>query len=442
MSNSSLFGRVMRAGSLALAGNIASQLLRFGSNLLLTRLLFPEAFGLMAIANSILLAVHLISDLGLGQSIVRSQRGHESDFLNTIWVMQIGKGTLMLIVLTLASPLVAKAYSQPMLIQLIPALGLAAFIAGFASTKIALVNRKIEVGRLTLIELGSQLIGVLVMLAWASVQPTPWALVAGNLASALARTLASHLMLAGPSNSFGWNPGVFKEVCHFGGWVMMSSTVTYFAGEGRNLINAALVSTKTVGLLVLSSTLALVVWGAIQQISGQVLFPAYAEVWRNRPQNLAAVVERSRRLQLLGGCATAALLALFGDRVVAAFYDNRYKDAGIFLQIQAVGSIFAFLSASYSGVLWAIGRPGLSAILISIQVAAVSALMILGHWLAGSIGLVVGIALSGLVIYPVNASVYARLKLFQPKTDCIPIALGLALSAYVFEYGNWRGVAN
>jgi O-antigen/teichoic acid export membrane protein len=437
-----LLARVIKAGSWTLFGNVASQVLRFGSNLVLTRLLFPEAFGLMAIAQSVLTAAHLLSDVGLSQSVVRSHRGHERAFLNTIWTMQIAKGALIMLIMVALSGFAAKGYHQPQLVLIIPALGLAAFVGGFGSTKVALFNRNIDAGRLTIIEMSSQLFGILCMLGWAWVSPTPWALVAGNLANAFALMAASHLVLKGPSNWFAWNRDVVREVWKFGGWVLLSSGVTFLSGEGRNLLNAALVSAKTVGLLVLSSTLAFVVWNAIQQVSGRVLFPAYAEVWRERPANFPAVVERSRRIQLLGGCAVAMLFALAGDRLVAWFYDPRYREAGVFLQIQAVGTMFSFLNASYTGVLWAIGRPGLSTMLLAVQVAVVTGLIFLGHALGGALGLVVAASCTGAIMYPIITLVYARFGLFQPRTDGLPIVLGLGLAAYVWRYGAWQAIGN
>ena len=441
LQGTSLLARVLRAGSVTLFGNVASQLLRFASNLVLTRLLFPGAFGLMAIAQALLTAANLLSDVGLQQAVVRSERGHEQAFLDTIWTLQVVKGLLILAVMTAAGPIAASGYGQPALVGVMPGLGLAALISGFSSTKVALVNRRIEVGRLTAIELGSQAFGIAVMLAWASLAPTPWALVGGNIASALARMAASHWMLKGPGNSFAWDRSVVREVWHFGGWVMLSSGVTFLVGEGRNLLNAALVDASVIGMMVLSSTLVFVVWNAIQQISGRVLFPAYAEVWRERPQNLPAVVERSRRWQLLGGCGVSVLFALAGDRIVHWFYDPRYAEAGAFIQLQAAGTLFSFLNASYTGVLWAIGRPGLSTLLLGIQAAVTAALVLAGHALGGAVGLVALSSCTGFFMYPVNAYVYGRFGLFQPKTDALPIVAGLLLAAYVGLHGSWSAFA-
>ena len=436
-AGNSLLARVIRAGSVTMLGNVGSQLLRFVSNLLLTRLLFPGAFGLMAIAQSILTAANLLSDVGLQQAVVRSHRAHDAAFLDTIWTMQILKGLLIVVAMAIAAPFAAKGYAQPSLVAIMPALGLASLVTGFSSTKVALMNRRIEVGRLTMMELGAQFVGIVVMLVWARLVPTTWALVGGNLASALARTLASYWLIDGPGNRLRWDRSVVQEVWQFGGWVMLASGVTFLAGEGRNLLNAALVSAGEVGLLVISSTLAFVVWNAIQQVSGRVLFPAYAEVHRERPHKLSAVVERSRRWQLLGGCAVATLFALFGARLVHWFYDPRYAMAGVFLQIQAVGTLFSFLNASYSGVLWALGRPGLNTVLLAVQVVVVALLTLLGHALGGTLGLVAGASCTGLVMYPFNALVFRRFGLYQPRTDWAPIACGILCAVYVARFGAW-----
>ncbi|HEY8977081.1 MAG TPA: oligosaccharide flippase family protein, partial [Burkholderiaceae bacterium] len=95
-----LSARTLRSGSWTIVGNLAGQALRFGSNLVLTRLLFPEAFGLMAIAQAILTAARLFSDVGLMQGAVRSARGHEQRYLDTIWTLDILKGSLIVLVMT------------------------------------------------------------------------------------------------------------------------------------------------------------------------------------------------------------------------------------------------------------------------------------------------------------------------------------------------------
>ena len=62
---------------------MASQLIRFIGNLVLARLLMPDAFGLMAVISTLMLGLNLLSDIGTGPTIIQSPRGTERVFLNT-----------------------------------------------------------------------------------------------------------------------------------------------------------------------------------------------------------------------------------------------------------------------------------------------------------------------------------------------------------------------
>src|SRR6185503_3747388 len=87
-----LRARVLHAGGWTVAGFGISQAIRFGSNLIMTRLLVPEMFGVMAIATMVMMGLAMFSDLGLRQSVVQSRIGYKPEFLNTVWVLQIVQG--------------------------------------------------------------------------------------------------------------------------------------------------------------------------------------------------------------------------------------------------------------------------------------------------------------------------------------------------------------
>jgi len=111
-----------------------SQGLRFASNLILTHLLFPDLFGLMSLVNVVLMGLNLFSDIGVGTSIVRSNRGDDPDFLNSAWTLQVVRGFgIWIISVVIAYPM-AQLYNSPDLVWLIPMVGLTAIISGFNST--------------------------------------------------------------------------------------------------------------------------------------------------------------------------------------------------------------------------------------------------------------------------------------------------------------------
>jgi len=64
--------KVVCSGSWVIAGHILSQCMRLGGNLILTRLLVPEMFGIMAIVTIIMGGLVMFSDVGVLQNIVQS----------------------------------------------------------------------------------------------------------------------------------------------------------------------------------------------------------------------------------------------------------------------------------------------------------------------------------------------------------------------------------
>ena len=107
-----LAGSVSRGALWTMLGFTAIQAIRLGSSLILTRLLFPEAFGLMALVTVFVIGLELLSDAGILQSIIRHPKAEEPRFLHTAWTIQVYRGvTLYLCALALAYP-VSLAYGQ------------------------------------------------------------------------------------------------------------------------------------------------------------------------------------------------------------------------------------------------------------------------------------------------------------------------------------------
>lgn len=437
----SLRERVFKAGGVTVLGYAANQLIRFGSNLILTRLLFPEAFGIVAIMQAVVIGVAMLSDVGVAQSIVRNKEGAEPRFVNTAWTIQICKGLVMAVALAIAGPFVARAYGQPMLAELMPMAALAAVISGFASTKVALADRNVDAVRVTLLDVGSLLIGIVasILIAWH--YPSPWALVLGNIVSTVVRVIASHLILKGPINRFAWDRDVARSIFSFGGWVLLSSMLTFFAGEGNKLVSAALLDVKLLALLGIATTLSMVVWQAVSQMTGRVLFPAYSEVLRTDPSRFSSVVEKARRVQIAPAWVVSLAFAVFGSQIVAFLYDARYDGAGVILQLLSLGLLVGMLNGSFGGALWAMGRVGVSTWMLVAQVVIQLGGMFAGHWLYGKGGVIVGFAASGWLLYPLHAAVYARLGLWHPRTDIPVLIASSAAAAGVLMHLDWRVLA-
>lgn len=242
------FDRVLRGSTFVAIGYGASQAMRLAANLILTRLLFPEAFGLMALVSVFLVGLAMFSDVGIGLAIMQHKRGDDPVFLNTAWTIQIVRGALLwLVTLVLAVPL-ARFYEAPMLAQLLPVAGLSLFIAGFNPTQIESAGRHLLLGRLTVLDLASQVIGTLSMIGLAFLTGSIWALVTGELIGALAKFWLTQRYLDGLRNRLVWDRATAHEMMRFGKWIFLSTVCGFVLAQGDKAILGRFLSFADLGI--------------------------------------------------------------------------------------------------------------------------------------------------------------------------------------------------
>ncbi len=419
--------RVLQSGSWTLAGYGVNQALRLGGNLILTRLLFPEAFGLMAIINAVNFGIHMLTDVGIGPSIIQKAQGNDPVFLNTAWTVQIVRGILAWGVLCALALPMASFYGEPLLASMIPVVGLSAIISGFNSTKLLTAQRNLEAARVTQIEVATSVIGLFCMVYLAWLMQSVWALVWGSLISVSLKMVASHMVLHGIKNQFAWDRGALDHLLGFGRWILLSSGLTFLSVEGARLMIGAMLDMRQLALFTLASTMNLMFWQAMLQLAWKIFFPAYSETFRSNPKNLMAVLLKSRLIIILPSWSLAVLFIFIGSPVMETLYDERYHGSGVMLEQLAAGSLVACIWGSYLGVLLAIGKVTAMTALTAIQIVCQFGMMLIGHHYWGGAGLVIGVAAAGWVVYPANAFVMYRNGLWQPKLDLALLAASVLI---------------
>ncbi|HFC12031.1 MAG TPA: polysaccharide biosynthesis protein, partial [Anaerolineae bacterium] len=224
------------------------QILRFASRTILSYLILPELFGIMTVVNVFILGLDFFSDIGIIPNIVQSKRGDDPQFLNTAWTVQIGRGILLWLTTLLIALPVANFYHNDIYRIVLPITGLAALIGGFKSTKLATAQRKLHMRDIIIIELIGYGSGLTVMLTWAYLQPSIWALVAHGLTQAVVEMSLSHLLLKGERNRFAWERKAVNEMFFFGRWIFLSTALTFLARESNKLIVARVMDERFVGI--------------------------------------------------------------------------------------------------------------------------------------------------------------------------------------------------
>lgn len=220
---------------------------------------------------------------------------------------------------------------------------------------------------------------------------------------AVAKLLLSHVALPGFRNRFEWEPRTRASLLHFGRWIFLSTLLMFLAGQSDRLIFGKLVDLDRLGVYGIAVMLAQMPAMGVGTLSGRIVFPLFSRV-HNEGGNLGAAYRRVRwPLLMLGGWATAGLLA-GGPTIVRLMYDDRYIEAGWMLQIVALGTWFGVLLEGTNGAaLLARGLARWTAAGSAAKLIGLVVLVPVGHVIAGFPGAVAGAAAAELLRYVVSA---------------------------------------
>ncbi len=435
MQGDGLRAKALRGSGWTVAGFGASQVLRLGSNLILTRLLFPEAFGLMALAQVFLQGLNMLSDIGVGPSIVQNKRGDDPDFLATAWTMQVIRGfVLFLLMCALAYP-ASLIYDEPLLFPILVLIGSTAIVRGFQSIGIATASRKMALGRLTMIDLVSQSVGIATMIVWAWFYPTVWALVVGGVVVSIVRVMLGHLYLASSGNRFHFERSAAREIFHFGKWIFVATAMTYFGGQGLRLVQGGLVPMDVLGVISIAGMFGIMADQLIKKIGGGVLFPAFARIHLERPADLVVKLREARTKLFLMSFPLFGFLIVFGRDLITLMYDERYHSGGLFLLIMTTGSAIASQRTPFGMVLIATGDSFGHAVIMVVTAVSRIAAVVVGYKLNGVVGMLLADILAQAIIYPFEAWRLRRIGLWFPWFDVAVFAVYLVLGAGSFLVG-------
>lgn len=414
-----LESRALRATLWTVVSYGAAQSLRVVNSLVLTRLLVPSAFGQMTLVTTVIVGITLLSDIGLGPSIIQSARGDDPRFLNTAWTLQVIRGTVMWMVALLLSWPAARFYHDPTLLKVLPVLALSMILTGFNSTNLLTLSRHMSVRRLFAIDFSTQVVALLVTVAWAYRWPSIWALVGGNLASSLYRLTLSHRasIVPGIRNRFLWDKESLSNILHFGKWIFLGTAFFFFASQADRLILGKVVSLSVLGVYGIAFSLSDIPRSVIGAFSSKVGYPFIAKIIHLPLAEFRAQYLRYRVFALLIGAFLLSLMVVFGDQLVLRLYKPAYADGAWMVPILALGLWHTLLYQTTNPVLFSLGKSKYNAMGNAAYCAAVLIGIPVAFHFYGLLGAVIAVAAGDFPLYLVIQSGAVREGIRPLKQD-------------------------
>lgn len=429
--------KALLASVTVVMGDILMLILRLGGNLIMTRLLYPEAFGLMAIVTMVLIGLHLISDAGVINAVILYGKDKGRRFVDTAWTILVIRGFVVSILCACLALPIAMFYDNDKLYELIIVAGLTAIISGFSSPQVMLSQRDIEVGRLTVLDLTSYAISLFITIIWLLLIPTIWALVANALIYQFLRACLSYVILKPYKPKFVYDPESVSLIFNFGKWILVSSAITFFSLQGDKVIMAKWMTASELGIYSVAAGFALILDTALSAINGKVLLPVFSEIKKNGRDFFVKQHRRAKRLMLMLSVPILLFFGVFGAWLIEVLYDDRYSEAGWMLQLLALGGIFNTLAQSIGPVMLAYGDSKGHMNLQIIKVGLLGVCTYFGGKYLGVTGLLVGLVVSHVLFYP---ALFFAVRKYKINTTAIDVTFALGLIVFISAIWFFTGI--
>lgn len=321
-----------------IASHVLQMLLRVGSSLVVTRLLTPEAYGVVGILTSISYILTLVSDMGLRAYIVR-HRDAGAAVVQTVWTVRLIRNSTLFAIMFLGAPLFAHAYNAPDITLAIRVCAFPFLIEAAGSLSGNMTERNRGVIRLTVIEFARFLVTLVTTVVAAYFLRNYWAVVLSIFAGGVFGSVASYTLLKGPPVRFRLDPEHVHDLWRFWRIVAPSSIITILITQTNTVMMARFFPIGELGKFMIASSLASAVLTLTNEYVMRVFFPRFAQA--NRESDTAArnvYYAAKRDISLLLAFGMGGLIG-GGELLVRILYNQDYLGAGFYLALLCLGPL-------------------------------------------------------------------------------------------------------
>ena len=359
---SELHDKVTKATKWSAMTELAAKLLTPIVNIVLARLLTPDAFGVVATLTMVITFAEIFTDAGFQKYLIQhtfqDENDREESTTVAFWTNLLMSMLLWSVIIIFADPLAALVGNPGLGGVLIVACA-SIPIAAFSSIQMALYKRDLDFKTLFKVRMIGILVPVFVTVPLAIVFRSFWALVIGTLA----KDAVNAFVLTYFSK---WKPRLFysfvklKEMISFTVWSITEQICVWLTTYVDVFIVGTMLSQHYLGLYKISSTLVGQLMGLVTAVTTPVLFASLARL-QDDEQAFQSLFFRFQKIVSLLVMPIGVGVFLFKDFVTSIFLGEQWMEASGFIGLWAFTSAITIVLSHYSSEVYrAKGKPRLS----------------------------------------------------------------------------------
>jgi teichuronic acid exporter len=367
---------------------IASETLALGATVALARLLTPAEFSHAAVALIFIPLATILTFEGFASALVQRAEIDDSHVRAAVSMSLVGGAALSALAAALTPlwNLLFGAQTGSMMLLMSPVF----LMASIGGVSRALLWRRLEFRKTSVIEMAALTAGSVVALALAVTGLGPRAIVIGALAQVALGSLL--LFAAAPAPLPRWHRGSQREIGGFGVPAALAGLVDVLFRNVDYAIVAARLPAAQTGIYWRAFNLGVVYQDKLSGVMMQLAFPVYSRT--ESREELRGLHERATRVHAAVIFPLLASLIVFAPILIPLVLGAAWTPSVGPTQILAVAGMVAAILTGYPQVMLAVGRPRalLNFNLAMLAVYATVVALAVGHGL-------IAVAIAVVVVY-------------------------------------------
>lgn len=345
--------RTLRGGLAKLLGQGLGVIVRLAFMVILARLLDPGEFGLVAMATAVTGMMAMFASAGLSTAVVQA-RAISDVQLSTLFWINLLIGTLFAAACCAMAPMLAAFYGEPRLLWLTVLLAPGFLVSAACVQHLAILQRSMRYGALTLIEVSGQVVGLVAGALLALAEYRYWALVGASFTLQVTTCVGLWIMVR-------WRPRrcfAIREVSALlraGGMITLNTIVAYIGFNLEKVLVGRFWGAEALGHYGRAYQLVAVPIDNLSNAVGSVAFSALARL-QDEPDRLRIYFLKGYALLASLSLPLTLFLGLFAKPIFLILFGPRWLEAAAIFQILTPTVLVFSLTNPFGWLLLATGR--------------------------------------------------------------------------------------
>jgi O-antigen/teichoic acid export membrane protein len=373
--------------------------LRFGSSLLLVRMLDKEDFGLLAATMVVVAVLESVSYVGTEQAILQSSRAGEARFLGATFRTMVLRGLVLTALALVLAPASAWYFEDPEVAPMVRIVACIPLVTGLANPWLHFARKELRFRELSGALVAGAVLQVAVSVALAAWGAAAFALAWGQVAGAVATTAAGWLLMPRRLD-LRRDPEAMRELRANAGRTAGVPFLIMLTQQAPSVILGRIGGLPVLGVYTLAQRLCSLPSEIALPIFGSVLTPAYAALKDDR-ERLARVWLRTFGVISQVVVPITAAMVVLDEEVPVLFYGPAYEPAPGLVSMLALISLLHAVAACTGPLFWGVGRPEIDRTSLGIRLVAIVLFSTAGAWFGGATAFAGGVAIGllGAIVY-------------------------------------------